>query len=84
RSAVSIWTCKGTQRKVWSRCMRNNYTNKVLKYVPRTVPPAPVLLDRFDFVMDAFKDVRDAKTGNLLFTDRLKKAIANLRVHIQN
>ncbi|CAN0158153.1 unnamed protein product, partial [Ectocarpus fasciculatus] len=64
--------------------MRNNYTNKVLKYVPRTVPPAPVLLDRFDSVMDAFENVRDAKTGNLFFTDRLKKAIANLRVHIKN
>ncbi|CAN0425978.1 unnamed protein product, partial [Ascophyllum nodosum] len=63
--------------------MRTNYTNKVLKYVPRTVPPAPILVERSDLLIEAFKNVRDAKTGSKI-TNRLKKAIANLRVHLHN
>ncbi|CAN0396057.1 unnamed protein product [Ascophyllum nodosum] len=49
--------------------MRTNYTNKVLKYVPRTVPPAPILVERSDLLIEAFKNVRDAKTGDLFFTN---------------
>ncbi|CAM9640259.1 unnamed protein product, partial [Hapterophycus canaliculatus] len=69
--------------RVIDKDMAKNYTNKVLKYVPRTVPQADVLLPRYDLVIDAFKNVRDSKTGNLLFTDRLKKRIANLRPHLE-
>lgn len=43
--------------------MRANYANKVLQHVPRTVPPPGILVARFDLVIDAFKDVVDAKTG---------------------
>lgn len=43
--------------------MRINYSNKVLKYVPRTVPPPEVLVPRFNMVVEAFEPVRDAKTG---------------------
>ncbi|CAM9228286.1 unnamed protein product, partial [Ascophyllum nodosum] len=64
--------------------MRTNYTNKVLKYVPRTVPPVPILVERSDLLIEALKNVRDSKTGDLFFTNRLKKAIANLGVHLHN
>ena len=50
--------------------MRTNYTNKVLKYVPRTVPPAPILVERSDLLIEAFKNVRDAKTGSTHYTVR--------------
>ena len=50
--------------------MRTNYTNKVLKYVPRTVPPAPTLVERFDLLIEAFKNVRIAKTGTTHYTVR--------------
>ncbi|CAM9697195.1 unnamed protein product [Hapterophycus canaliculatus] len=63
--------------------MAKNYANQVLKYVPRVVPQPDVLVQRYDLVIDAFTDVRDAKTGNALFTDRLKKSITDLRVHLQ-
>lgn len=46
--------------------MRANYTNKVLKHVPRTVPPPPILVPRFDGLCSAFENVHNAKTGGPL------------------
>ena len=50
--------------------MRTNYTNKFLKYVPCTVLPAPKLVERFDLLIEAFKNVRDVKTGSTHYTVR--------------
>eukprot|EP00903_Cladosiphon_okamuranus_P009546 g9090.t2 len=71
-----------TEKEV-DKDMRMNYSNKVLRFVPRTVPPREVLVPRFKMVVDAFQGVRDAKTGKLFLTDRLKKGIDNLLPHLE-
>ena len=40
--------------------MRGNFSNLILKHVPRIVPPAPILAERFVNVIDSFKEVHDA------------------------
>lgn len=50
-----------SQREI-DRDMKMNY-NRVLQFVPRTVPQPPVIVQRFDLLCSAFEDVKDAKTG---------------------
>ncbi|CAN0445314.1 unnamed protein product, partial [Ascophyllum nodosum] len=63
--------------------MRAKLSSHLLKHVPRIVPRPEILLPRYDNVIETFKVVRDGATGDTLFTDRMHKAAALLRVHIE-
>ena len=46
------------------------------------VPDPEVLLERFDKLIDFYKNIRDAKTGEEFLRDKALEAAKNLRVHI--
>ncbi|CAB1109200.1 unnamed protein product [Ectocarpus sp. CCAP 1310/34] len=54
-----------------------------LKNARRRVPAPEVLLARFDAVISACKDIRDAKTGQVLLSPAAMKAVGLLREHIR-
>ena len=49
----------------------------------RRVPEAEVLLRRFDAVIKACKDIRDAKTGQVLLSPAAMNAVFLIRQHIE-
>lgn len=50
----------------------------------RHVPGPADLLSNFDELINVFANARDTKTGRPLFSDKVKDAIKNVRIHIQN
>lgn len=46
--------------------MRENFSNLILRHVPRIVPPPDVLVPRFEHLIDNFKGVRDGATGKFV------------------
>lgn len=55
-----------------------------LHYCRRAVPPKEILLKRFDKVCQMFRNLRDAKSGDVFFSVEAKWEIENLRAHIKN
>ncbi|KAI8830988.1 hypothetical protein BJ741DRAFT_567708 [Chytriomyces cf. hyalinus JEL632] len=55
-----------------------------LRHCRKVCPPKAVLLARFQCVVDAFSDMKDAKTGDQLFRSVTRKQIKNLAKHIRN
>ena len=62
------------KRKDWAFFLKNSR---------RRVPIPAVLLPRFDAVIEACKDIRDAKTRQVLLSPAAMKAVALVRGHIK-
>lgn len=45
------------------KAFMSKHYSRIVKHVPRVVPPAPVLVQRFDNVINTFRSIRDASTG---------------------
>lgn len=62
--------------------MKNKNWGFFLQNARRRVPDPDILLARFDAVIKACKDIRDAKTGQVLLSLKAMEAVALARGHI--